>query len=56
MTRVTDDPLAAARELAAEIASQSPDAVRGAKRLFDDRLDRAGPSRHSRSRPRSSAR
>ena len=34
-TRVTDDPLAAARELAAEIASKSPDAIRGAKRLFN---------------------
>ena len=34
-TRVTDDPLAAARELAAEIASRSPDAIRGAKRLFN---------------------
>jgi enoyl-CoA hydratase/carnithine racemase len=35
VTRLADDPLAAARELAAEIASRSPDAVRGAKRLFD---------------------
>jgi enoyl-CoA hydratase/carnithine racemase len=35
VTHVADDPLAAARELAAEIASRSPDAVRGAKRLFD---------------------
>ena len=35
VTRVTDDPLAAARELAAEIASKSPDAIRGAKRLFN---------------------
>src|SRR5205807_4730063 len=33
VTRVTDDPLSAARELAAEIASKSPDAIRGAKRL-----------------------
>ena len=36
VTRVDDDPLAAARELAAEIAGESPDAVRGAKRLFDE--------------------
>jgi enoyl-CoA hydratase/carnithine racemase len=36
LTRVADDPLAAARELAAEIASKSPDAIRGAKRLFDE--------------------
>jgi enoyl-CoA hydratase/carnithine racemase len=35
VTRVTDDPLAAARELAAEIAGKSPDAIRGAKRLFN---------------------
>ncbi len=35
VTRVSDDPLAAARELAAEIALKSPDAVRAAKRLFD---------------------
>src|SRR5437588_5116748 len=36
VTRLSDDPLAAARELAAEIAERSPDAVRGAKRLFDE--------------------
>jgi enoyl-CoA hydratase/carnithine racemase len=36
VTHVADDPLAAARELAAEIASRSPDAVRRAKRLFDE--------------------
>jgi enoyl-CoA hydratase/carnithine racemase len=35
VTRVTDEPLAAARELAAEIASKSPDAIRGVKRLFN---------------------
>jgi enoyl-CoA hydratase/carnithine racemase len=35
-THVVDDPVTAARELAAEIASKSPDAVRGAKRLFDE--------------------
>jgi enoyl-CoA hydratase/carnithine racemase len=35
VTRVSDDPLAAAQELAAEIASKSPDAIRGAKRLFN---------------------
>ncbi|MBK5231362.1 MAG: crotonase/enoyl-CoA hydratase family protein [Thermoleophilia bacterium] len=34
-TRVEADPLAAARELAAEIAGRSPDAVRSAKQLFD---------------------
>src|SRR3954466_14154166 len=36
VTRVADDPLAAARELAAEIAARSPDAVRSAKRLYDE--------------------
>jgi enoyl-CoA hydratase/carnithine racemase len=36
VTRVADDPLATARELAAEIASKSPDAIRCAKRLFDE--------------------
>jgi enoyl-CoA hydratase/carnithine racemase len=35
VTRVSDDPLTAARELAAEIAARSPDAIRSAKRLFD---------------------
>jgi enoyl-CoA hydratase/carnithine racemase len=35
VTRISDDPLAASRELAAEIAARSPDAVRGAKRLYD---------------------
>jgi enoyl-CoA hydratase/carnithine racemase len=35
VTRVADDPLAAARELATEIAGRSPDAVRAAKRLYE---------------------
>ena len=35
VTRVAEDPLAAARELAAAIAARSPDAVRAAKRLYD---------------------
>jgi enoyl-CoA hydratase/carnithine racemase len=35
VTRSADDPLAAARELAAQIAERSPDAVRAAKRLYD---------------------
>jgi enoyl-CoA hydratase/carnithine racemase len=34
VTRTADDPLGAARELAAEIAGRSPDAVRAAKRLY----------------------
>jgi enoyl-CoA hydratase/carnithine racemase len=36
VTRVADDPLAAARDLAAEIAGKSPNAVRAAKRLYDE--------------------
>jgi enoyl-CoA hydratase/carnithine racemase len=35
VTHVAEDPLAVALELAAEIATRSPDAVRGAKRLFE---------------------
>jgi enoyl-CoA hydratase/carnithine racemase len=36
VTHLSDDPLSSARALAAEIAGKSPDAVRGAKRLFDE--------------------
>jgi enoyl-CoA hydratase/carnithine racemase len=36
VTRVSEDPLTAARELAAQIAARSPDAVRAAKRLYDE--------------------
>jgi enoyl-CoA hydratase/carnithine racemase len=36
VTRVSDDPLAAARALAGEIAARSPDAIRAAKRLFNE--------------------
>ncbi len=36
VTRLADDPLAAATELATAIASRSPDAVRSAKRLYDE--------------------
>jgi len=35
VTHLADDPAAAARELALEIADRSPDAVRSAKQLFD---------------------
>jgi enoyl-CoA hydratase/carnithine racemase len=36
VTRVAPDPLTAARALAEEIAEKSPDAIRAAKRLFDE--------------------
>lgn len=36
VTRTSDDPLAAALALADEIAGRSPDAVRAAKRLYDE--------------------
>jgi enoyl-CoA hydratase/carnithine racemase len=36
VTHVVDDPLQDAQALAAEIATRSPDAVRGMKRLFDE--------------------
>ncbi len=36
VTRLADDPLAAANELAAEIASKSPDAIRAGKRLLNE--------------------
>ena len=36
VTRTSDDPLASALTLAGEIAQKSPDAVRAAKRLFDE--------------------
>jgi enoyl-CoA hydratase/carnithine racemase len=36
VTRVSNDPLTDARSLAEEIASRSPDAVRRAKRLYED--------------------
>ena len=41
VTSLAEDPLAAAWELAAEIAGRSPDAVRGAKRLFEESWDRS---------------
>jgi enoyl-CoA hydratase/carnithine racemase len=36
VTRTAEDPLAAALALAEEIAQKSPDAVRAAKRLYDE--------------------
>ncbi len=41
VTLLADDPLADARALAADIAGRSPDAVRSAKRLFEESWDRA---------------
>jgi enoyl-CoA hydratase/carnithine racemase len=45
VTHTADDPLGAAHELAAEIAGKSPDAVRGAKQLFDAAW--TGPARET---------
>jgi enoyl-CoA hydratase/carnithine racemase len=42
VTRVTDEPLPAARDLAKRIAGRSPDAVRAAKRLFEASWPDAG--------------
>lgn len=39
VTRVAPDPLAAARELAADIATRSPHAIRAGKRLLDEGWD-----------------
>lgn len=39
VTRLADDPLAAAMALAGEIASRSPQAIRAAKRLFNTAAD-----------------
>jgi len=36
VTRIVEDPLSAALALADEIAQKSPDAVRAAKRLYDE--------------------
>jgi enoyl-CoA hydratase/carnithine racemase len=36
VTHVSDDPLLSAHELATEIAARSPEAIRGAKRLYDE--------------------
>lgn len=44
VTRVAGDPLEAARELAREIAGRSPDAVRAAKRLYDETWNGADPA------------
>jgi enoyl-CoA hydratase/carnithine racemase len=43
VTHLADDPLAAARELAGEIAARSPHAVRGAKRLYDEAWNASAP-------------
>jgi enoyl-CoA hydratase/carnithine racemase len=40
VTRLAHDPLGAAQELAREIATKSPDAIRGAKRLLDGAWNR----------------
>jgi enoyl-CoA hydratase/carnithine racemase len=42
VTRIDDEPLAAARDLASEIAGRSPDAVQAAKKLFESTWPAAG--------------
>ncbi|GAB90851.1 crotonase/enoyl-CoA hydratase family protein [Gordonia rhizosphera] len=44
VTRVVDDPLAAALDLAREIARKSPHAIRAAKRLYDQTWAGADPA------------
>lgn len=43
VTHVSDDPFASARELAGEIATKSPDAIRGAKRLYNEAWNLPAP-------------
>ena len=43
VTRLDEDPLTAARELAEQIAQQSPDAVRAAKRLYNEAWTGSAP-------------
>jgi enoyl-CoA hydratase/carnithine racemase len=43
-TRICDDPRAAALETAREIASKSPDAIRAAKRMFNNLSVDPGPA------------
>ena len=44
VSRVAEDPLTEARSLAAEIAGRSPDAVRAAKRLYDEMWTAPAPA------------
>ena len=39
LTRIADDPLAAAMDTAQQIAARNPDAIRGIKRLFNEPAD-----------------
>jgi enoyl-CoA hydratase/carnithine racemase len=41
VTHLADDPLSSAQALAQEIASRSPDAIRAAKRLYDEAWNRS---------------
>jgi enoyl-CoA hydratase/carnithine racemase len=45
VTRLADDPVAAAMDAAREIAGRSPSAVRGAKQLIN-RISNAGAAEH----------
>lgn len=40
LTRICDDPIAAAMETATAIAARNPDAIRGTKKLFNEPADR----------------
>ena len=44
VTRIAEDPLSAALALANEIAQKSPDAVRAAKRLYDETWKSSNPA------------
>jgi enoyl-CoA hydratase/carnithine racemase len=50
VTRLSDDPLADALVLAAEIAARSPDAIRAAKRLFNRMANDTAPEQFAEER------
>ena len=54
VTELAGDPVAAAHDLARELAQRSPDALAATKRLFNGHLDRLGPA-HLRPRARRAA-
>jgi enoyl-CoA hydratase/carnithine racemase len=50
VTRLSDDPVADAVELASEIAARSPEAIRAAKRLFNRLANEAAPDQFAEER------